>query len=156
LQYKNCWWFFAMLNIGCAKSRDIILYAKLHFYRDLPWLNTSMGDSHNFILINVTLESHPICTCNFPLQVLTHVQKKLTWLCLCESLSNPRGKFGFHLQEPKISSPFLYEILIMKDELDAYFKIAFANHFGSPDWVALCKRSSLLPNFWPNGPPVSK
>jgi hypothetical protein len=54
---------------------------------------------------------------------LTHVQKKVTWLRLCESPFNPRGKFGFHLQEPKISSFPLYAILVMKDEFDAYFKI---------------------------------
>jgi hypothetical protein len=58
--------------------------------------------------------------------------------------SNPKNKFSFYLQELKISSLSMYVILIMNNEPNAYFKIAFASYFGSLNWVALHKRSSFL------------
>jgi hypothetical protein len=57
---------------------------------------------------------------------------------------NPKNKFSFYLQEPKISSLSMCVILIVNNEPNAYFKIAFASYYGSLDWVALHKRSSLL------------
>jgi hypothetical protein len=47
--------------------------------------------------------------------------KEIDTMCLHESPSNLKNKLGFHLQEPKISSPSICVITIVKDEPGVYF-----------------------------------
>jgi hypothetical protein len=100
-------------------------------------------------------ERHSICTCNFLVWALTRGWEKLTWLCLCESLFYFKTKSNFCSQKPTISSPSMCVILIVKDEPNAYFRIAYAWYFKS-NQVVLCRRNSFLLSIWPKGPPFLK
>jgi hypothetical protein len=57
--------------------------------------------------------------------------KEIDTMCLHESHPNLKNKLGFHLREPKISSPSICVIIVVKDELDVYFKIMFTSCFKS-------------------------
>jgi hypothetical protein len=114
--------------------------------RNFQDLNTSIDDIHNLILINIKGRMLNF-TCNLHVWVLTCGQENLTQSYLCESLSDFRNKFGFHLQKPKILSPSMCVILVVKDEFDACFRIVFASWSWSLDWVSLHKKNSFLLSF---------
>jgi hypothetical protein len=125
------------------------------FTQSFQDLNTSINDIHNFIMMNA--KGRPL---NLHMQfsnlgVYTWV-RKWTWLCLCESPSNPWSKYGFHFQEPNISSTSICAILVVKYKFGAYFKIMFTICFKSPNWIALHNKSSFLSSPWFDGPSFLK
>jgi hypothetical protein len=67
-----------------------------------------------------------------------------------------RGRFTFHLQEPKIFSPSICVILIMQINFGEYFRIVFTSCFKSLDWVVLHKSNSILLGLWFGQPPCLK
>lgn len=139
------WWYPQPHCDECCKRATQFAYVIFHSFITSFWWMMQEGHSictcdfpfiHNLIVMNVVIRPFNL---QMQFSILGVDMIVSMWI-----LFNLENKFSFCLQELKISSLSMCVILIVNNEPNAYFKIAFASYFGSLDWVALHKRSSFL------------
>ncbi len=131
LPCNSAWCPFAMLNIGHWTWGYIIQYAKHCHHKGIPTPPHHYEWELGNPLVNdwIALHLHWVQSCTKRIWLK---DRNFAWSCLCESPSNPRGKFFFCLTNPNTSSPSKCNIFNVYEELEANLATTTAICNGSP------------------------